>query len=159
MDGISEVVSRISNKWMRRRGDFKLIGHVRGVPMYVAKNEHVREREFSDCLAFARGLEMYFRSYAEVTLANVRHELKHVDQYVLGGVRMWLDYLWESWRVGYCKNKYERAAVRAERRSTLSAAELRRALALAVCHAASAQPGSSRARRAPSPARDLEAAA
>lgn len=67
-----------------------------------------------DCLAFAFGGDLFFRSRRTLTQSILRHELEHVKQYMQDGLAMPVLYSVGDAVFGYDNNPYENAARAAE---------------------------------------------
>jgi hypothetical protein len=94
--------------------NFRYVFSIDDVRFYVADDDGTR-RQFGDAVAYAIGTSVYARSRRALTRAVIRHELKHVEQARQHGLWWPFRYWAEDSRNGYHRNKYERAARRAEK--------------------------------------------
>jgi len=117
MQWIADLIAWFYCLYLRTRYNYVLAFRKGPACFYVAADEKTRKAHRDEnIIAHAYGTNVFARSRRALTRGVVRHELKHVQQYMQSKGWFLVEYPRELWRVGYYKNKYERAARRAEKR-------------------------------------------
>lgn len=111
------AVMNIGSAVYRATKDYEYYFTQDGVDFYVAADPKTRKYYLDNkIIAHTIGETVYARSKTALTKEVINHELKHVEQFREHGAWFPVRYWNQERKNGYHKNKFERAAIRAEKK-------------------------------------------